>query len=96
LNTEGDIDMSVTGPVFNGSSVFMWVKFLSNPYNFTIQNLNGTYQFVFCRYEGWYAGYQLTYNGTTSALTNNNIAAGYYGSDFTVHGALWVVTYILL
>ena len=23
LNTEGDIDMSVTGPVFNGSTVFM-------------------------------------------------------------------------
>lgn len=23
LNTEGDIDLSVTGPVFNGSTVFM-------------------------------------------------------------------------
>ncbi|XP_065912097.1 voltage-dependent anion-selective channel protein 2-like [Dysidea avara] len=62
VSTEGDIDMSVTGPVFNGSTVLA--------------------------YNGWYGGYHLTYKGTTSTLTNNNIACGYYGSDFTVHGAL--------
>ena len=46
------------------------------------------YNVLHYRYNGWYGGYQLTYNGTTSAVTNNNIAAGYFGKDFTVHGAL--------
>jgi len=43
------------------------------------------FDFVPCRYKGWYGGYQVGYNTSTAKLTANNIAAGYQGTDFTVH-----------
>jgi hypothetical protein len=39
-------------------------------------------------YNGWYAGYQMAYNTSTTKLDANNVAGGYQGSDFTVHGSL--------
>lgn len=41
-----------------------------------------------CRYNGWYAGYQVGYNTSSAKLMANNIAAGYTGSDFNVHARL--------
>jgi hypothetical protein len=58
---DADVDLQANGPVFKGSSVFM--------------------------YNGWYAGYQMAYNTATAKLDANNVAAGYQGSDFTVHGS---------
>ena len=40
------------------------------------------------RYNGWYAGYQMAYNTSNTKLEANNVAGGYQGSDFTVHGSL--------
>ena len=37
------------------------------------------------RYTGWLAGYQMTFDTSKSALTKSNFAAGYTGSDFTLH-----------
>ncbi|CAI8033035.1 Voltage-dependent anion-selective channel protein 1 [Geodia barretti] len=39
-------------------------------------------------YNGWYAGYQMAYNTSNTKLEANNVAGGYQGSDFTVHGSL--------
>ena len=39
-------------------------------------------------YKGWYAGYQVGYNTSNAKLTANNVAAGYKGTDFTVHASL--------
>lgn len=61
VNVDADVDLQANGPVFKGSTVFM--------------------------YNGWYAGYQMAYNTATAKLDANNVAAGYQGSDFTVHGS---------
>jgi len=46
-------------------------------FRFTTHSMCGS----FCRYEGWLAGYQFAFDTSKSALTKNNIAAGYNGSD---------------
>ncbi|XP_049553194.1 voltage-dependent anion-selective channel protein 2 isoform X1 [Orcinus orca] len=39
---------------------------------------------VFC-YEGWLAGYQMTFDSAKSKLTRNNFAVGYRTGDFQLH-----------
>ncbi len=46
-----------------------------------------------CRYNGWYAGYQVGYNTSNAKLMANNVALGYQGKDFTVHGSLYAHTH---
>jgi len=46
-------------------------------------NLSGVFG-----YGGWHAGYQASYDTANSKLVANNVALGYKGADFTVHGAV--------
>lgn len=36
-------------------------------------------------YEGWLAGYQMTFDSAKSKLTRNNFAVGYRTGDFQLH-----------
>ena len=36
-------------------------------------------------YEGWLAGYQMTFDSAKSKLTRNNLAVGYRTGDFQLH-----------
>merc|ERR1712156_1085266 len=39
-------------------------------------------------YEGWLAGYQMSFDSSKSKLTKNNFAVGYTAGDFTLHTAV--------
>lgn len=39
-------------------------------------------------YQGWFGGYQFTYNAQRNKLTKNNVSFGYAASDFTIHSVV--------
>lgn len=42
-------------------------------------------------YEGWLAGYQMTFDSAKSKMTRSNFAIGYKTEDFQLHTNVWVV-----
>lgn len=41
-------------------------------------------------YEGWLAGYQMSFDTAKSKMTQNNFAIGYKTGDFQLHTNVWV------
>ena len=41
--------------------------------------------YVHYSYNGWLAGYQMSFDTSKSKLTKNNFAVGYNGGDFILH-----------
>lgn len=41
-------------------------------------------------YEGWLAGYQMTFDTAKSKMTQSNFAVGYKTGDFQLHTNVWV------
>lgn len=42
-------------------------------------------------YEGWLAGYQMTFDSAKSKMTRSNFAIGFKTEDFQLHTHVWVM-----
>lgn len=42
-------------------------------------------------YEGWLAGYQMTFDSAKSRMTQSNFAVGYKTGDFQLHTNVYVL-----
>lgn len=48
------------------------------------------YGWAVLAFEGWLAGYQMSFDTAKSKLSQNNFALGYKAADFQLHTHVWV------
>lgn len=59
-------------------------------------DINGTavHGAVVVGYEGWLAGYQMTFEAGKNRVTQSNFAVGYKTDEFQLHTNVWVYYYV--